>query len=117
MPLLHITTPNLPTAPEARQAMLKQLSALVARSLEKPEQYVMIAFSPAAGMFFAGTEGPACYAELKNVGRLPPEEVEKLSEILCDALSRGFAVPKDRIYLEFTNADGALWGWNGTTFA
>jgi len=117
MPLLHITTPTLPAAPEPRGAILKNLSALLARILKKPEQYVMVALSPAADMVFGGSSGPTCYAELKNVGKFPPDEVEKLSEILCDALSQGFAVPKDRIYIEFTNADGAMWGWNGSTFA
>jgi hypothetical protein len=26
------------------------------------------------------------------------------------------ALPEDRIYIEFTNADGALWGFDGSTF-
>jgi hypothetical protein len=25
-------------------------------------------------------------------------------------------MPQDRIYIEFTNADGALWGFDGGTF-
>ena len=67
-------------------------------------------------MTFAGTSAPACYAEVKNVGSLSPEQVEKLSVVFCAALSNHLGVPQDRIYLEFTNADGAYWGWNGETF-
>jgi hypothetical protein len=40
---------------------------------------------------------------------LPPER--------RGGLARALEVAPDRIYIEFTNADGALWGWNGTTFA
>ncbi|MFS8802740.1 phenylpyruvate tautomerase MIF-related protein, partial [Synechococcus sp. R60.2] len=25
-------------------------------------------------------------------------------------------IPKKRIYIEFSDAKGYLWGWNGTTF-
>ncbi|MHC5831224.1 MAG: phenylpyruvate tautomerase MIF-related protein, partial [Nostoc sp.] len=25
-------------------------------------------------------------------------------------------VPKNRIYIEFADAKGAMWGWNGKTF-
>jgi hypothetical protein len=67
--------------------------------------------------FGADASRPACYAELKNVGTLSPGRCEQLSAILCRELSGGLDVSADRIYVEFTNADGALWGWNGTTFA
>ena len=58
----------------------------------------------------------ACYAELKNVGHLSADKVEKLSATLCDAIAKALALPRDRIYIEFTNADGALWGFDGGTF-
>ena len=67
-------------------------------------------------MSFAGGREPACYAELKNVGRLPHEKVERLSGLLCDAIAKALSLPRDRIYIEFTNADGALWGFDGGTF-
>jgi hypothetical protein len=47
---------------------------------------------------------------------LSPARVPELSNPLCAELSRRFDVPFDRIYIEFTNADRALWGWNGETF-
>jgi len=50
------------------------------------------------------------------VGTLSPDQVEKLSQVLCQELSAGLGVSSERIYIEFTNADGAMWGWNGGTF-
>ena len=116
MPLLQIFTSAPPADEPKRAHLLKSLSALVARLLSKPESYVMISLAARAEMSFAGGSAPACYAELKNVGTLTPDQVENLSKVLCQELSAGLGVPSERIYIEFTNADGAMWGWNGGTF-
>jgi phenylpyruvate tautomerase len=114
MPYLGLFT-SAPT-PAQEDRLLAHLSALLARELEKPERYVMVSLSPRPHMIFGGTRAPACYAELKNVGTLSPGRVEELSKLLCAELAQGLGVALDRIYIEFTNADGALWGWNGGTF-
>jgi phenylpyruvate tautomerase len=88
----------------------------VAKAVGKPEQYVMVIVNPRPEMTFGGSGEPACYAELKNVGQFSTAEVEALSRTLCAELGAGLRVPQDRIYIEFTNADGALWGWDGSTF-
>ena len=116
MPLLNLfSSAKQPDEPALAQ-MLKSFSTLLARELSKPERYVMVGLAPRLEMSFAGSREPACYAELKNVGRLPAEKVEHLSQVLCDAIAKALAMPKDRIYIEFTNADGALWGFDGGTF-
>jgi phenylpyruvate tautomerase len=116
MPLLNLfSSAQQPDEPALSQ-MLKSLSSLLARELGKPERYVMIGLAPRLQMTFAGSRDPACYAELKNVGRLSPEKVEHLSEVLCDAIAKALGLARDRIYIEFTNADGALWGFDGGTF-
>ena len=117
MPLLHVFSSAPALDPATRTALLRDLSATLARELDKPQTYVMVALEPSATMWFGGDLAPACYAELKNVGTLAQPAVERLSDLLCTQLARGLALPRDRIYLEFTNADGALWGWNGSTFA
>src|SRR5208283_3922067 len=116
MPLLHVFTSAHSADEHKRAQLLKSLSALVARVLGKPESYVMIGLAARAEMSFAGSSAPACYAELKNVGTLSPDQVENLSKILCQELATGLGVPERRIYIEFTNADGTMWGWNGGTF-
>ena len=117
MPLLSILTSAESTV-DARAQLLSRLSQLLARELDKPEGYVMVSFARPLAMSFGGDAArPACYVELKNVGTLSPERCEQLSALLCRELAGGLDVAADRIYIEFTNADGALWGWNGTTFA
>jgi phenylpyruvate tautomerase len=78
----------------------------------------MVTLGPRADMSFGGDSArPACYAELKNIGQLDGAQTAQLSRLLCAELAARLDVAQDRIYIEFTNADGALWGWNGETFA
>jgi phenylpyruvate tautomerase len=116
MPLLNLfSSADRPDGALLAQA-LNSLSKLLAAELSKPERYVMVGLAPRMDMSFAGSGEPACYAELKNVGQLSHDKVEHLSEVLCDAIAKALAVPRNRIYIEFTNADGAMWGFNGGTF-
>ena len=114
MPLLKITT----SVPPAREhgKLLAHLSQLCATLLGKPESYVMTAIDHPSLMTFAGTTEPACYVELKNVGRFTGELTERLSAELCERLSAGLTVAKNRIYIEFADAEGYLWGHDGETF-
>ena len=116
MPLLNLFSSAQPPDEPALAQMLKSLSALLAHELGKPERYVMVGLAPRMAMSFAGSREPACYAELKNVGQLPDDQIEHLSQDLCVAIAKALALPQDRIYIEFTNADGALWGFDGGTF-
>jgi phenylpyruvate tautomerase len=116
MPLLNLFSSASRPDEAALAEALGSLSKLLATELGKPERYVMVGLAPRLDMSFAGSREPACYAELKNVGRLSHDKVEHLSEVLCDAIAKALAVPRNRIYIEFTNADGAMWGFDGGTF-
>ena len=55
MPLLQVFTSAHPAEEHKRAQLLKSLSALVARLLNKPESYVMISLAARAEMSFAGS--------------------------------------------------------------
>ncbi|MEW6352985.1 MAG: phenylpyruvate tautomerase MIF-related protein [Pseudomonadota bacterium] len=114
MPYLKIQT-NTPPTPKAQQELLKTLSRAVAKHLGKPESYVMVALEPPIPMLFGGEAAPLAYLELKSVG-LPQAKTAELSKALCELVERELGVPQDRVYIEFANASGAMWGWNGGTF-
>jgi len=114
MPLLKITT-SVPAAPEHGK-LLAELSRLCADRLGKPESYVMTAIDHPSQMTFAGSAEPACYVELKNVGRFTGELTQQLSAELCERLGASLGVAKNRIYIEFADAQGYLWGYDGETF-
>jgi phenylpyruvate tautomerase len=114
MPLIQVFT-SAP-APPKRDALLSELSRTLADHFQKSEEWVMTCLVPGIAMTFAGTGDPACFAAVKNVGKLSPDRAVALSSDLCTRLSRGLGVPAARIYVEFTEAEGRLWGWNGETF-
>lgn len=116
MPLLQIQTSAKGTH-GAPAGLLKTLSAALAKGLGKPESYVMVAFESDAELLFGGTSEPACYAALKNIGTFTAGQTEHLSALLTQHLSKALGVSPARIYIEFVNAQGHLWGHDGGTFA
>jgi len=116
MPLIKVQT--YIAAPESStvEGLLKVLSSLLALHLSKPESYVMTAFEPGVAMTFAGTTEPVCYVEIKSVGSMSPAQTKAMSQDFCQVINEKLGVPTNRIYLEFADAKGAMWGWNSSTF-
>lgn len=114
MPLVKLQT-NIELDDVTRQNLLKQLSALTASQLSKPENYVMVAIESSCSMLFAGTDDPLCYIELKSIG-LAESKTTSISAALCELVNDLANINPERIYIEFTNAPRAMWGWNNTTF-
>ncbi len=115
MPLIKVQTSIAPAASQV-ESLLKTLSASLAKHTGKPESYVMTALEPGIAMTFGGTTAPVCYIEVKNVGTMSPAQTKAMSQDFCQTVSDAIAVPTNRIYIEFTDAKGYLWGWNGSTF-
>lgn len=115
MPLIKVQT-SLSSPDQATvETMLKDLSSSLAAHLGKPESYVMTAFESDVPMTFAGTTEPVCYVEIKSVGTMGAK-TKAMSEDFCSKVESTLGVPKNRTYIEFADAAGAMWGWNGTTF-
>jgi phenylpyruvate tautomerase PptA (4-oxalocrotonate tautomerase family) len=115
MPLIKVQTSAHPDSAQVTD-LLKQLSASLAQHTRKPETYVMTAFDSNVPMTFGGTDAPACYIEIKSVGSMTPDQTQSMSQDFCQQIQQSLNVPVDRIYIEFADAKGYLWGWKGTTF-
>jgi phenylpyruvate tautomerase PptA (4-oxalocrotonate tautomerase family) len=115
MPLIQVFTTAKPDT-AASDKLLRELSGALAAHFEKPEQWVMTSIVPGLAMTFGGSPGPTCFAAVKNIGKLPAAKSAKLSADLSTRLAQGLGVPQNRIYLEFTEAVGHLWGFDGGTF-
>jgi phenylpyruvate tautomerase PptA (4-oxalocrotonate tautomerase family) len=116
MPLLKIQTSLSSPDVSKVETLLKQLSASLARHLSKPESYVMTAFEADVPMTFGGTTEPACYVEIKSVGSMSAQQTKAMSQDFCQTLESTLGVGQQRIYIEFADAKGSMWGWNGSTF-
>ncbi|GCA81633.1 phenylpyruvate tautomerase MIF-related protein [Microcystis aeruginosa] len=116
MPLIKIQTSVTSPDDETVKQLLQSLSAKLAKHLGKPESYVMTALESGIKMTFAGTFEPVCYVEIKSVGSISAAQTKSMSSDFCQEIEAYLGIPKNRIYLEFAEAKGDLWGWNGTTF-
>lgn len=114
MPLLKLET-TAALAEDQRKALLAALSKIVAETLRKPEQYVMVAASPAV-ILMAGKAGDAAFVDLRSIGGLSDGVNRQLSEKICRLLNESLGLPSNRVYLNFTDVEAANWGWNGQTF-
>ena len=116
MPLARVVSSADPPDAATAERLLGELSKLLSAELGKPEAYVMTCLEPRAAMTFAGTREPSAYVEVKNVGRFTPERTRSLSAALCPLVGKALGVSPNRVYIEFTDAQGHLWGYDGDTF-
>lgn len=116
MPLIKVQTSVVMPKRSTIEAMLQELSASLAKHLGKPESYVMTAFEGGIPMTFGGTSEPTCYIEIKSIGTMGSAKTKAMSEDFCDRIEQHLGVPQKRTYIDFTDAQGSMWGWNGQTF-
>ena len=114
MPLLKLET-TVAMSEEKRTNLLASLSKIIAQTIGKPEQYVMITVSPAA-ILMAGKPGEAAFGDIRSIGGLSNEVNQRLSQKICQLLNQSLGIAPDRIYLGFTDVKASNWGWNGDTF-
>jgi phenylpyruvate tautomerase len=114
MPYLKIQA-NRAIPAEQANALLTAASQTVASELGKPERYVMVELTTNTAMLFGGSSEAAAYLELKSIG-LPTARTKALSEALCSLLETALGISPSRVYIEFIDIKGSLWGWNNSIF-
>ncbi|SIR16731.1 phenylpyruvate tautomerase MIF-related protein [Halanaerobium kushneri] len=97
------------------EELLKKLSAEMAEQLGKPESYIMTALEAELKMTFGGSTEKTAFIEVKSIG-LKQSMTEELSQFICEFMEKELEIEQDRIYIEFADAPGAMWGWDGGTF-
>ncbi len=112
MPLLEITTN---TKIDNSQRFAEQASSLTAEMLGKPESYVMVKIHPEQMLIFAGSDEPAAHVKLKSLG-LPEDKTADLSASICAFINEQLDIDSARIYIEFSNPERHMWGWDKRTF-
>ena len=116
MPFIKVQSSIATPEKTAVENLLKNLSSKLAQHLGKPESYVMTAFEADIPMTFAGTTEPVCYMEIKSIGTMSSSQTKAMSQDFCQQISEKLNIPTKRIYIEFADAKGHMWGWNESTF-
>jgi phenylpyruvate tautomerase PptA (4-oxalocrotonate tautomerase family) len=100
---------------ERKEEILKKLSAQMAEQLGKPESYIMTALETELKMTFGGSTEKTAFIEVKSIG-LKQSMTEELSQFICEFIEQELEIDQERIYIEFADAPGSMWGWDGGTF-
>ncbi len=106
---------NLKCSKKIPDDLLEMLSAVVAETIGKPEQYVMVVASR-ADILMSGKDGAAAYAELKSIGGLGRVVNHELTMKICILLNDHLGIAADRVYVTFQSIEPDHWGWNSSTF-
>lgn len=114
MPCIILKT-NQSLSKEQQLDYCHSFSEKTAQLLGKPESYVMTLLETQVSMTMSGTTEPAAYIELKSIN-LPEDKTAELSSALCQHISTLLDINPKRIYIEFSNAQRHLWGWDSKTF-
>lgn len=114
MPCLILKT-NQSISKEKQLDYCRLISAQTALLLGKPESYVMVLLETQKSMTMAGTSEPVAYLELKSIN-LPEDKTSEYSKQLCQQIGTLLEISPERIYIEFSNAQRHLWGWDERTF-
>lgn len=115
MPTLTIHLSEETQTKDIREELLGRGSRLVAETLGKPEDYVMVACNYTA-LSMGGVRGNAAFVELRSIGGLDAAINRRLSQDLCTLVNETTGVPPERIYINFLDVPRTDWGWNNKTF-
>lgn len=114
MPLMKLST-SVTLSDEKRNELLDSLSKILAETIGKPEQYVMVTISTES-MIMSGKKGDSAFADVRSIGGLNRDTNRKIAQRLCLLLKESLSIPPDRVYLNFADVSSGNWGWNGSTF-
>jgi len=75
----------------------------------------MVSVRPSCPIRFAGSEEPAAFMEIKSLGM--PHDLNPAAEALANVVRTQCGIPKERIYITFTDVPSPRWAHGGITFA
>jgi phenylpyruvate tautomerase len=114
MPFIHLYTTET-VGDDIAQKLTASLSSVASEVLGTSENYVMVAISPAI-MRMSNVPGQAAFVDIRAIGGLTPEKNKIVSERICELLESELKVPRERMFLNFSDVPGTDWGWAGRTF-
>ena len=110
LPLLSISTnANI----KNEQKLLAKSSDFISSLTGKPINFIMVKLTHSLSMYFAGTDEPCAFIEIKSIGSLVPS---KMSKPVCDFFATELEISKERIYIFYQDVDSKQWAWNDRTF-
>ena len=100
---------------EQEEALRCELGKAIELISGKSEEWLMLNFVPECRMAFRGTPTPdIAMIDVQLLGKGKDSEYDKLTECICEMVNRILNVPRNRIYVKYTELE--RWGYNGIIF-
>ena len=112
MPLIQLTV-NTPLDANRKTTVMRGITDAVAEVTGKPCRAIMVTLREEAVMMNE-TEEPAAFVSVRAIGGLHDAVNDRLTKAFSDHLTATLAIPRNRIFVTFTNIRGYEWGWNGS---
>lgn len=93
-----------------------ELVDIVATSLGKPKNLVMVDVNGSRRMNYGGSDAPCALGTLVSIGALGPGPNKKASAGIMQRIQDTLGVPSERFYILFYSAKISDIGWRGSTF-
>lgn len=113
--------PNIATkvtveiTPEKEVVLKEKLGKAISLLSGKSEAWLMLSFEDNCRIWFKGDNSrPSAFVEVQVLGKINPQESEKLSAEICSVFESELSIPADRTYIKYEEID--QWGWNGGNF-
>lgn len=115
MPVLVINT-NVPQA-KVTQDLVKKLVDVVADSLSKPKNYVVVQVIGGQAMSWGGGDAACAAGRLTSIGAINRSNNDKLQSGVAHLLKQELAISSDHLYITFEDVAPVNIGWKQGTFA
>jgi phenylpyruvate tautomerase PptA (4-oxalocrotonate tautomerase family) len=116
MPLIKVQM-SVKCENEIKQEICLALSKICADGIGKPEAFVSSIIEDDATIAFGGEITPGAFVVVKSIGNLNSEVNKKLSQMICDCLTKSAGIPGNKIYINFIDVPGVSWGHDSGIFA
>ncbi|XP_067861595.1 macrophage migration inhibitory factor [Heptranchias perlo] len=95
----------------------EELTAVLAKELGKPKQYIAVHIIPDQMIHFGGSTEPCALGSLSSIGKIGNKQNKTYSKVLFDLVNKHLHISPDRMYIVFQELEAANVGWNSNTFA
>ena len=114
MPLIKLHT-SVSVPDPVRTEILKELSEIAAKTIGKPESYVMTVFEQEP-ICMGGEVAPAAFVDVRSIGGLNRNVNQRIAQQICELLAARLKIVGTRVYFNFTDVPATHWGWDSSTF-
>ena len=112
MPYIDVTTSSSPGLPSLDR-LAEDVTALVEKHLDKPEDVTMVHVSAGQRLRFKGNHEPAAHVAIRAIGLAPAEKRAALVSAICELFDGVLDVPATRTLIVFEEYPGDRWGVDG----